>query len=397
MRKKEKEKAGPPKRLNLFLRALIFLVTAALVIGAILLVVNRDKLNFDALRRWFTYRSLAQSDTTGGGEPFAYQGGSSLSLVNLDGDLLAVSETGVRLYSPGGVAYIEETVLLSCPTCQVAGDSAVVYDAGGSFLRVYSDREQVFDLGNSSVTILSARLNSSGYLTVITRSSGYKGVISVYDPSFVRRLKLNLSSVYVLSGVVTPNNRSVAVVTAGQEDRFFSTAVALYSLSNIDEENPTPESTLSLGNQLPLDLLWDSSGLRLMTEHGAVSADDSPAQTGSADWSDRYLRRFSLLLDNGFVALTSKYRTGGGQSRLEVLDRDGQTVAQLEMTQPVLSLSAAGRYVAVLTASELTIYTRDLTPYSTVENTQGASHVVLLPDGSAYLATSDTAWLYLPR
>lgn len=395
MRKKEKDTALPPKKPNLFLRALIFLLTVALVIGAILVVVNRDKLNFDALKRWFTYRSLAQSDTTGGGEPFAYQGGNALSLAVLDGDLLAVSENGVRLYSPGGTAYIEDTVILSNPTCQVGGKYAVAYDAGGSFLRVYHDREQVFDLNTPNATILSARLNSSGYLTVITRSSGYKGLVSVYDPSFQLRLELSLSSVFALDGVVTPDNRSVAVITAGQQDQFFSASLALYSLTNIDEDNPVPDATLALGSQLPLDLLWDSSGLRLVAEHAVISADSSLSQTGSADWSDRYLKRFSLLGDEGYVILTSKYRAGS-QTKLEVLSRSGEVTAQMDEIRPILSLSAAGRYVAVLTAGELTIYTRDLTPYSTVENTQGASQVVLLPDGSAYLATGDTAWLYLP-
>lgn len=394
--KKEKEKGtSPRKKPNLFFRAVIFLISAALVLGAVLLVVNRDKLNFDALKRWFTYRTLAQSDTTGGGEPFPYQGGSSVSLASLDGDLLAVSESGVRLYSPGGTAYVEDTVILANPTCQVAGKYAVAYDAGGSFLRVYHDREQVFDLESPSATILCSRLNSSGYLTVITRSSGYKGQVSVYDPSFQLRLELSLSSAFPLDGVVTPDNRSVAIVTAGQENQFFSASLALYSLSDIDEANPTPHATMDLGSQLPLDLLWDNSSLRMITEHGAVIANDSLEQLGTADWSDRYLKRFSLFGDDCLIVLTSKYRSGG-QTRLEILDRSGQVTAQLEETRPILSLSAAGRYVAVLTAGELTIYTRELTPYSTTENVQGASQVTLLPNGSAYLTTSDTAWLYLP-
>lgn len=59
-------------------------------------------------------------------------------------------------------------------------------------------------------------------------------------------------------------------------------------------------------------------------------------------------------------------------------------------------MSAAGKYIGVLTSQELSIYTQDLTLYATVEN-QGASHVVMLEDGSAYLATQDTARLCLPQ
>ena len=51
------------KRSNPLLRLLALLVTAALVLGALALVVYRDRLNVDALRRWLSYRSLETSDT----------------------------------------------------------------------------------------------------------------------------------------------------------------------------------------------------------------------------------------------------------------------------------------------------------------------------------------------
>ena len=62
----------------------------------------------------------------------------------------------------------------------------------------------------------------------------------------------------------------------------------------------------------------------------------------------------------------------------------------------MLSLSAAGRYVAVLTGDRLDIYTADLELYSTLEGTQGARTVLLLEDGSAILISSDSASFYVP-
>lgn len=96
------------------------------------------------------------------------------------------------------------------------------------------------------------------------------------------------------------------------------------------------------------------------------------------------------------VALTGKYQAGS-QTILEVFDRSGALLGSLDTSRPILDLSAAGKYIAVLTAQQLDIYTRDLELYSTVENTGSASHVVLLEDGSAFLADQDTAWLQLPN
>ncbi len=396
IREVKKEAPPPKKRPNPILRFLAFVLTLALVLAAIFLVVNRDRLNFDALKRWFTYRTLVQSDS-GGGEPFSYQGGSSLTLAACGGDLLAVSQTGVRLYSPGGTSYIEETVTMENPVCQVSGSRAVVYDAGGTFLKVYANRgKDLFELTDNTSTLLSARLNQSGCLAVVTRASGYKGIVSVYDKECRPVMDLRLSSSYVLDAVVSPDDRSLLVLTAGQENRLFRTTLAQYSLDHLDPEEPTPDVSWSLGNQLPLDLIWDDRGVRVLTEHAALAADGSLTQTGEHSWSDRYLKRYSLLVNDAFAVITGKYRSGS-QTTLEVVDRAGEVTASLDESHPILAMSAAGKYIGVLTGQALNIYTKDLQLYATVPNDENATHLVMLADGSAFLATQDAAWLCLPR
>ena len=51
------------KKPNILVRLLAFLVTLALVFGAVTLVVYRDRLNLDALARWFEYRNLETSES----------------------------------------------------------------------------------------------------------------------------------------------------------------------------------------------------------------------------------------------------------------------------------------------------------------------------------------------
>ena len=48
---------------NLLRRLLAFLLTAALVVGAVALVAWRDRINLDSIRRWFSYRNLERSDS----------------------------------------------------------------------------------------------------------------------------------------------------------------------------------------------------------------------------------------------------------------------------------------------------------------------------------------------
>ena len=89
-----------------------------------------------------------------------------------------------------------------------------------------------------------------------------------------------------------------------------------------------------------------------------------------------------------------KFRAGS-QAELWVVDSQGQRRI-LELNEQVMSISAAGRYLAVLTGDRLDIYTDQLELYDTLEGTQGARTVLLMPDGSAILISADSAGFYIP-
>ena len=86
----DRGRKAPKKRPNLLVRLLAFLVTVALVVGAVFLVANYDKLNFDALKRWFAYRDLERGET-GQSASFAFEGGVASAFGLLGGDLLVCS------------------------------------------------------------------------------------------------------------------------------------------------------------------------------------------------------------------------------------------------------------------------------------------------------------------
>ena len=107
-----------------------------------------------------------------------------------------------------------------------------------------------------------------------------------------------------------------------------------------------------------------------------------------------YLKRYCLQGDGFAVALLGRYRAGS-QAQLWVVDGQGQT-RTLDINQQVLAISAAGRYIAVLTGDRLDIYTDTLELYASLDGTQGARNVLLMEDGSAILISSETASFYIP-
>ncbi len=388
------------KKPNIALRALAFLVTLALILGAVALVAYRDKLNIDALRRYFTYRDLERSDS-GQAQSFPHEGSISDGFAALGSDLLTASPAGCRLFSGSGTKYVDTQATLTSPVVSAVGESGLVYDAGGSSLFLFREREEVFSLTlEADKTFLSARVNPAGFLAVTSQATGYKGAATVYDASHRRFLELDLSSSFLMDALVTQDNAALAAVTIGQEGDGFLSRLDLYRVQSLTAlpagQEPVPDASCPLGSMVVLDLQEDSAGIWALGDTGVALVDLTGELVGLYDYGGRYLKEFSLGGDGFSAVLLGKYRAGT-LSELAVIDASGDAAATLSINEQVLSLSAAGRYLAVLTADRLDIYTSDLTLYSTLEGIQGARKVLMRTDGTAILIAADTARLYVPN
>ena len=178
-------------------------------------------------------------------------------------------------------------------------------------------------------------------------------------------------------------------------DGNFESRVDLYRLDRTEEETE-PDWTCPVGNNAILDLRWTSSGIWALGESGLYIVSGDGALSGSYDYGGRYLKAFSLDGDGTASLLLGKYRAGS-TAELLTINASGELAAALPVEEQVLSLSAAGRYVGVLTADRLDIYSQDLELYNTLNGTQNAQKVLQRSDGSAMLIDSTTARLYVPQ
>jgi len=385
------------KKPNILVRILLFFVALAVVLGAVSLVLFRDRINMDAFRRWFNYRSISLSDS-GQAESFRYSGTVNDVFANVNGDLLVCTGNNIALYSGSGTQYVDQQIFMTAPAVDVNGDTAVVYDAGGTELHVFRRRALAFSQ-KCDGNLLSAHLNSSGYLTVVSQESGYRGVVTVYDRNGAIRAALRLSSAYIMEAVLADDCNTLSVITIGQESGSFVSSLSVYELSSVSTGNAdydiVPAASATLGSSVVLALHQSGGSVFALGDLGLHVLDSSGTLLGSVDWSDLYLKNYSLTGDGFAISLLGKYRAGS-QSVLYAADSNGTLVGILPLEEQVLSLSAAGPYFAVLTADRLDIYTSDMELYNSLSGTQGARKVLLRADGTSILISSDSARLYIP-
>ncbi len=376
---------------NIFVRILALMVTCALVLGAFLLVIYRDKFNIDAVKRWLTYRSLETSDS-GEAVPFTHAGGDKLSLAYLDSGVLQSSTSGAHYYSFSGEQYAEAVTAMENPVLSASRKAGVVYDAGGQSLFLFQNGAESFRLTlDGNADLLSARVNDAGWLTVTAQQSGYKGVVTVYNTAAKKEMiQIRLSSTFVVDAALSPDCKTVAVVTMGQQNGLFSSQLLLYPVNATE-----PKLTIDLGNMVVLDMDYESDRLWILGESQLTVVPVNGDPPTSFSYGRSYLKGCSLGGDGFAMLLLGHYRTGGAD-QIITIGPDGQPLAQIESGGQVLSFASAGRYCSLLTGSGLEIYTRDLTAYASLDMTQGARYTALAPDGSALLANGQRAWLYIP-
>lgn len=387
---KREAPVNKPKKPNIFVRLLILVITAALVAGALLLVIYRDRINLDAFKRWLAYRSLETSDT-GQAAPFTHAGGDKLSFAYLDSGILLSSSAGAHYYSFSGDPYAEEVQAMDHPVLASSATTGVVYDAGGQSLFLFRDGQEAFTLSlEGGGNLLSARANDSGWLAVTAQQSGYKGVVTVYNSSGSEVIEIRLSSTFVVDAVLSPDCRTVAVITMGQEGGVFQSQVLFYP---VDKEEPSAQA--SLDGATVLDLDYENGRLWVLGEDCLMTVSDNGQEVASYSFGRSYLKGCSLG-GNGFALLLLGSYRAGSASQAVTIDETGQVIAQLTLSGQILDFDSAGSYCSLLSGSALTIYTSNFQEYAVLDSTQGARYTELSSNGSAMLADSQQAWLYIP-
>lgn len=368
-----------------------WLYLGGVVLGIMLIVLAAvlwDSTAFDGLRRAVLYAS-AEKDETGCAKLYTYASEKDGCYASLGGSLIQATPRRILVLGEDGEARYNADVKFTRSAVCSNGEVAAVYDLGGTDIYVLSDRGLVRQL-TAEGTILSCTINEKGMLAVTTNKSGYKAAVTVYDEAGEKAFAFNSSDRFLMTAAVSRDGRQMAAVTLGQSEGVFASNLVIYGL---DSTEPLADSRLTGSAVYDVGVVgkrWCAVG-----EDGLHFLVTGGEEATYYDFEGTYLRRCSLE-GEGFAALLLGRYKSGTQTQLVTVDEEGAQLAILDVDKEVLSLSAAGKYVAVLYSDELAIYDRNLEVCARLEDMSSAKLVLMRADGSAVLVGADAASLYLP-
>lgn len=374
-------------RKTLVKRIVIFAVLVAAVCSAVGLILFQDSINFDALRRWVKYFNIRDEGTQ---DLYAFDAHNSNRYGSAGGGLAVASVGGLVYYQDNGVERFSLQSQLSLPQLRTAGKVMLAYDVGGTTLLAADPNGQ-----RASVTadqaILDADLAPNGSFCYSSSLSGYKSVLTVYNSAGTLAYRWLSSTTYMPTCAISDKGTMLAAVGLGASGGAFESNLYFFRT-----DSESVYSVTSLGNTLIYDLFFvDGDTVCVLGETAAYLVGADGTVENEYPYPEPYLKDYDTGGD-GFLTLALNMYRAGNRNSLVTMDDKGRELATLYLGQEILDLSAAGNYIAVLTADRLTVYNRNLEVYAETVDIGAATSALMRSDGSVLLLGAGKGWLYLP-
>ena len=361
-------------------RIMAAILTILLVILAILVFVFREDLSGEGLRRIFG----RENSVTPAREAFTYETGAEQVFAPAGDGLAVASSSSVQLLNAKGQTVFKQVVSFDVPAVFACEETALFCDLSGTeFIVAGMDGEsRTLSSGDDSREIRTADMNASGWFTLVTEEPGYKGLVSVYNAACEKQYEWWSGAGYVLRAAVSPDNKTLGVLTVESEGtilRFFA----------LNSETPLAEMTFS--GTLVYDLSFvGNNTVRAVGDTGFYLISTNGTLRSNYDLGGRYLLEYDFGSESFTALFVSDYRGGGGGTLL-TLDAQGKVLAEQALERDVVSLSASGKQLLVMTGGGLVLYDSGLVRQYANETLMTARRAILRPSGDILLLSAYSA------
>ena len=360
----------------------VFLL-AALSLVAVMLITGNGKLSLDSFKRLFGGLGGLGGETAA--TEFSFESGFGNVFADIDGGFAVASTVGVQVFDNGGNKVYTEIYGMSDPAIVASGRLCAAYDLGGKILKVF-DTAGVLGTMKTEDKIISASMNSNGWLALCTEASGgYKAYVHVYKNGTYDYDKYSFwwksGDGYILSAALSPDNKYLAVLTLTET----GSRIVFLSTDSTEEKG-----SCALPGKLALDIRYTDDGQVIaVCKDALVSVEMGGSSQVLVDYTDKYLAGFSA--GDGFTAFALNDYMVGDQGSLVTADDEGKTLGKIQTQRRVLSVSARGDYVAVLYGDGFSVYDKNLKECTQDDDTAGALGTIMRSDRTALLITSHSA------
>lgn len=366
MKDRRRKKSGALKALG------IMLLLAAAVLAVVLAVRSRQEGGLKAL-----WHELFGSEGT---DEFFYENASGGGVADMASGLAVASTSGLYVYDSEGELTFSRLYSWRSPAITACGDYAAVYDVGGETVIFFTKDEVITELTFDN-PVVSASVNSLGYLAVCTQEDTYYGAVTVYNSIGTAIYRWYSGAASVLGARVHDRDELLVQTVGVGGSRLI--------LMKLDSEDPVGDYEYS---GLMLDAEFTDSGITAVTTTQILGLSETLEEQWRYDFQGKYLTGFSLKSSASVFGLAD-FQVGGERSVVTLSD-SGEELGSMELQEDIVDLELAYGTVAVLTGERVTLYSTALKERESFECDFGAESAVIRDDRSVLCAGAFSAYVY---
>ncbi len=359
------------------------IVIAAVFIGTVLLIPNQKLLSVSSLFKHIGKVFGKEAAVSGS---FLFDAHLDNMFSEMNGMLLITSKVGFQLYDRDGTEIVSAAHTYSSPAVSAGSESALIWDIGGKEYKIVGSNGDIYPF-TASGELISTAMNEDGFYAVAMTEERYKGSVTVYNRELTPVYKWNSGEGYIVDCDISPSGSQISVATlTGSNSRIVS--------FNLDSEQEKGAFISEDNVVFDLEYLSDNT-VCAVSRSSLIFLDGSMEHKADYGFSGEYLKDYNLEGDGFAVLLLGRYRSGN-TVRLVAVDSTGKETGSLEISEEVLSISAKGKYIAVVYPEKTVIYRSDLSEHGVLNRMAGQKRALMNEDGTAYVITGNRASIFNP-
>jgi hypothetical protein len=370
--------------LKIILRCVILAIVAVIIL---FVVINYQNIRFDSMFQFITGGD-GGNKTEAKTLSFAPDAANTFEAYQ-DG-MAVLNQTGLSVIGSSGEERLSQKSGYSRPAMKSAGDYLLAYDIGGTSLLCIKDAEIKNNYKFDS-EILTADLNSSGWLLIVDEESGSKATASVFDDNKTERYKWYSSERYITCAALNGDSTGMAIGGLRQENARIISSVVMLRFDTIDKEEPF--AVIDLQDVLILDMKYLSDGsLAVLTENSVLVIGSDGKERGRYEFDGKMLKEYTFGGD-GYILLRLSKNGVGETSEVLLLNYEAKVVKTLTLNG-ILSLDCKGKFAGILTSDHIIVYNSNLEEQYTSTISAGSKKLLMREDGAALVLSSAEALIF---
>ena len=323
---------------------------------------------------------------TGEGYPYSVNG-TELDDVGLtNSDLVLVYDSNVKVLNSTAKEISNIAHDYDYPVISTNSGRVLLFDEGAKKFRVQSKTRVLYEKEMSHI-ILTGEMGKDGTVAIATRADNAESMLTVFDSSREEVFVWKCAKEHIVSCDVSDNGRNYVVAVLGVDNGAVYTKVHIF-----DKRKTEPVATFEYNDTAVANVKYLSNETVIVMGNNICEIIKGDKVKEQVDVSVNTTYQLFISDNNSAVLVLSKY-SSTTQKIIKVYNKSGKELFTQEIDGMVKSVSTDGKYVSVLTNSNVQNFTMRGKPCGSAEVNADAEKV-LVSSRNTYVYSSDAITLY---